>query len=115
MQRTWRNQFRDYPVPSEIIELVSSGAVQDTSWGDNVCPSFEMYRHGQGIRIWVDHPDPRQREMKTPVPFTITLSCVTPRNVYGSYRIPRPCYSGRIPWPRFSPSSRRLIGNRWRG
>jgi hypothetical protein len=72
MQRTWRNQFRDHPVPPEIDELVSSGVVQDTSWGNDVCPSFEMYRHGQGIRIWVDHPDPRQREMKTPVRFTVT-------------------------------------------
>jgi hypothetical protein len=71
-QRTWRTQFRDYPVPPEIEELVASGMIQDTSWGNDICPSFEMHRHGQGIRIWVDHPDPERREMKNPQRFFIS-------------------------------------------
>ena len=71
-KRNWRNQFRDYPVPAEIDGLALSGVVVDTSWGNDICPSFEMYRHGHGIRIWVDHPDPDQREMKTPTRFTIS-------------------------------------------
>jgi hypothetical protein len=71
-QRTWRNQFQDYPVPTEIDGLVTAGFLNDTSWGNDICPTFEMYRHGKGIRIWVDHPDQRLREMKTPRRFTVT-------------------------------------------
>jgi len=70
--RNWRNQFRDYPVPGEIDGLVTSGVIVDTSWGNDICPSFEMHRHGQGIRIWVDHPDPKKREMKAPHRFFIS-------------------------------------------
>jgi hypothetical protein len=69
--RTWRNQFQDYPVPGEIESLATSGVIVDTSWGNDICPSFEMYRHGHGIRIWVDHPDPEQREMKSPTRFAV--------------------------------------------
>jgi hypothetical protein len=60
-RRTWRNQFRDCPVPGESDGLATAGVIVDTSWGNDVCPTFAMYRHGQGIRIWVDHPDMRQR------------------------------------------------------
>jgi hypothetical protein len=71
-RRNWRNPFRDYPVPGEIDGPATAGVIVDTSWGNDSCPTFEMYRHGQGIRIWVDHPDPRQREMKNPERFTVT-------------------------------------------
>lgn len=63
-ERTWRTQFPDYPVPAEIETLVASGVIEDSSWGNDICPSFELHRHGQGIRLWIDHTDPERREMR---------------------------------------------------
>src|SRR5262249_12476821 len=63
-KRTFSNQFpADYAVPSEIAALAQSGKITDTSWGDDVCPSFNLTEDG-GIRLWVGHPDPARREIK---------------------------------------------------
>lgn len=71
-KRTWQNQFHDYPVPGEIDQLAHEGILEDTSWGNDVCPSFEMHLEDRGIRIWVDHPEAECREMKTPERFLIS-------------------------------------------
>lgn len=51
---TVRNQFPDYPIDA-LPDL--SGFI-DTSWHNDTCPSF---RHGHHL-VWVDWPDPRERE-----------------------------------------------------
>jgi len=58
MARTWSREFPGFP---EIgVDPVSLGFVHDASWHNDLCPSFETADHRQ--RLWVDHPDPVQRE-----------------------------------------------------
>ena len=41
--RTWRNQFPEtFAVPDEIDRLVKFGLLEDTSWGNDIAPSFEF-------------------------------------------------------------------------
>ena len=67
--RTWRSEHgEDYAVPKEIEALVASGWLTDESWHNDACPSFTRYYPEIGeqtnIRLWVDHPDPGQREVQ---------------------------------------------------
>src|SRR5262245_56752308 len=64
-QRTYKNQFdADYAVPTAIMRLVDTGQLTDMSWHDDVCPSFcPADVKDDSIRLWVDHPDPQQREL----------------------------------------------------
>jgi hypothetical protein len=71
-QRTCQNQFPDLDVPRDILELVEAGVLEDTSWHNDVCASFESFRGEEpGIRLWVDHSDPAQRELDRGYRFTI--------------------------------------------
>jgi hypothetical protein len=65
--RNWRDEHGEaYAVPSEILELVSSGQAQDQSWHNDTCPCFgrEYPQIGEQVclKLWVDHPDPDRRE-----------------------------------------------------
>jgi hypothetical protein len=59
--RTYQNQF-GYPIDSEASQLLALGLV-DSSWGNDVCPSFT--HEGLKILVWVDHPDQDMREIET--------------------------------------------------
>jgi len=73
MSRTYLNQFTpDFAVPEEIVKLVAAGKLEDTSWTNDICPSFCVPGNG-GTRIWVDHPDPRERETRSPHRFVVAL------------------------------------------
>lgn len=63
---TWRDEFpADFNVPDLIA---NDGRLQDTSWHNDVCPSFILkgYDTSDGdlpdIRLWVNHPDRNLRE-----------------------------------------------------
>jgi hypothetical protein len=43
--------------------MVRVGRLADKSCPTDLCPSFEMHRRGEAIVLWVDHPDPRRREL----------------------------------------------------
>lgn len=58
--RNYKNQFDNYPIENEAKKLISIG-FQDTSWGNDVCPSFENEK--LKIRVWVDHSDSELREI----------------------------------------------------
>lgn len=63
----WREEFGDdWAVPAVIS---NDPALDETSWHNDVCPSFVMLSpfvtfadRDDDIRLWVDHPDPAMRE-----------------------------------------------------
>jgi hypothetical protein len=58
----WINQFgAAYAVPVEITK--HPRLLHDTSWGNDTTPSFHFPSGGGGIRLWVDHPNPEEREV----------------------------------------------------
>lgn len=58
--RTFRNQFSPGYLPDALAKLVDDELLIDTSWGNNVSPSFEF---AGKFNLWVDHDDPEQREI----------------------------------------------------
>jgi len=59
MSHTFKNQFpADFNVSPVLVKALDTDGWEDTSWGNDVCPSFEC----EGLRLWVEHPDPDQRE-----------------------------------------------------
>lgn len=59
-ERTWLNQHgQEYEVPAEIIRLVVEGKLTDISWKNDTCPCFQV---SDGVKLWVDHPEPHERE-----------------------------------------------------
>lgn len=46
--------------------MFEAGEVADTSWHNDLAPSFGVEDVGRGyeIRIWIDHPDPAQHEFE---------------------------------------------------
>jgi len=63
-KRHARGEFPTYPLPATVEEAVKAGLIEDTSWHNDVCPSFEVYgkNRREACRLWLDHPDPKQRE-----------------------------------------------------
>lgn len=41
-----------------------AGIIEDTSWGNDACPSFELARpiSGERLRLWVEEENPERRE-----------------------------------------------------
>ncbi len=64
----WVKEFgREYDVPLAIQSIVNDGISQDLSWHNDTAPSFGFINDAPGttaldIRLWVDHPDPSERE-----------------------------------------------------
>lgn len=54
---TWQTEFPDYPAAD--MPPIPSGFV-DTSWRNDLCPSFVSER--LRLRLWVDYADPAARE-----------------------------------------------------
>jgi len=58
-----REHGADFDVPDEIQQLVNSSLATDASWHNDIAPHFEIPgRNGYSVGIWVQHPDPDQRE-----------------------------------------------------
>lgn len=67
MAMSWRHEFGvDYEVPSFLSFLAKKKVLQDTSWHNDIMPSFSLYReigdHSDEVRLWVDHPFKSRRE-----------------------------------------------------
>jgi hypothetical protein len=66
-KRTWRNEFgEDYAIPQRVLDLVSEGKLVDASWHNDASPSFATSIEPQSVTLWVEHPDPAQREIGGP-------------------------------------------------
>lgn len=70
----WKDEFSEsYQVPIEIENLVLSGAIDDMSWRQDLCPSFGVRLPDKNwVRLWVEHPW-RGGRRKWAVRFTLIL------------------------------------------
>ncbi len=60
--RNYQNQFpADFAPPAELLAALAAGGWVDTSWGNDVSPSF-CSPCGR-FKLWIDHMDLDQREM----------------------------------------------------
>jgi hypothetical protein len=59
-------------IPAEILRLVRAGRLEDTSWHNNVCPSFTVSGN-TGVRLWVGEDNPADREVPGDRRFTVSL------------------------------------------
>lgn len=67
MARTYLNQFgTEYDIPPEILAAVANGKLKDTSWGNDVAPTFavcdSVNPDDESVKVWVDHPVMESRE-----------------------------------------------------
>lgn len=49
----------DFDVPAQVIAVPG---IVDLSWHNDVCPRFTFTSDGSGPNLWVDHPNPDERE-----------------------------------------------------
>ncbi len=74
----WIAEFgAEYAVPALVTDTL-----EDLSWHNDICPSFTTkgiaandptYHEGVDVRLWVDHPDPQERETGPDTPrFRVT-------------------------------------------
>lgn len=67
--RNYENQFADYDDPriAQFMPIAKRLGWQDTSWGNDICPSIETQFLLGGIsyryRIWLDYSNPDAREI----------------------------------------------------
>ena len=66
--RTLRSEFPDY---DDTITLPEGWI--DTSWHNDVCPSFEKTFGDTTFRLWCDYVDPERREMYGAMRFVIYI------------------------------------------
>lgn len=59
----WAAEFPGYDVPDAVED---EPGVEDVSWHNDICPSFTFAAVAElglvDLRLWVEHPDPEQRE-----------------------------------------------------
>ncbi len=69
-----KQEFGGYghTVPRWVAILVEKEILHDTSWHNDVCPSFEPDEEDSGVRLWVDHITAEERECPT-MRFCITI------------------------------------------
>lgn len=80
---SWEYAFGEqYKIPGEVISLWEKGKLNDTSWHNDIAPSFTV--HGADhdadyvTRLWVEHPNPEMREWGSDAPrFKVTHGEVT--------------------------------------
>jgi hypothetical protein len=64
---SWSDEFgHDYEVPRFLSFLANKKILEDSSWHNDISPSFSLYRESgersQEVRLWVDHPFMSARE-----------------------------------------------------
>jgi len=74
MTQTYKTQFPEhYNVPERLVGMFEMCGFKDTSYGNDVAPSWEKQvllpstddaEDGMVIRVWVDHEDPSRREVE---------------------------------------------------
>jgi hypothetical protein len=69
----YREEFDDdFAVPVEVETAVLLGELLDTSWHNDVSPSFKVDEDSP-FTLWIDHPDAEMREYRRAKRFTITF------------------------------------------
>lgn len=78
MSALWVHEHgEDYQDPKEVVL-----ALRDVSWHNDVCPSFgpvpelvDPCGDVHDLRLWVDHPDPDQRESSAGHRYAVNYNC----------------------------------------
>jgi hypothetical protein len=55
----------EYAVPAEVLAIPD---IRDLSWHNDTCPRFALTDEGEGPNLFVEHPDPAQREYGADAP-----------------------------------------------
>jgi hypothetical protein len=62
-------------IPKEIIALMRSGEAEDISWHNDTMPSVgKELSNGIIVKLWVDYPDPDDRESSNDMQFAVTIA-----------------------------------------
>lgn len=56
----WQREFPDFPVDGMPTPMPAG--FEDASWLNDACPSFD--NDAAGLRLWVNYPNPRDREIE---------------------------------------------------
>jgi hypothetical protein len=67
---------RGYPMPPKLLEFVTTNGFEDTSWHNDISPSFTYTGKGFNVIIWVEHEDPEERESGSHNRFMLTFGSV---------------------------------------
>ena len=64
---SYETEFGADWLKSHLAETLLAKGFEDTSWHNDICPSFTRFANGDDasgdfVRIWVDHYDPAKRE-----------------------------------------------------
>lgn len=63
MTSLWKIEHgSSYAVPERVLALVAEGRLYDDSWHNDVCPRFDTALRGRTLTLWIEHPDPNERE-----------------------------------------------------
>jgi hypothetical protein len=63
-----RNRHNQFPASFRLGLNIPEGW-QDSSWGNDVCPSFLI--PAAGLKVFIDHEDPSQREIEDAPRFSV--------------------------------------------
>jgi hypothetical protein len=81
MAHNYKNQFGpEFTPPASILALVDSGAIADTSWGNDTCPSFEAAHGVNTLRLFVEAERVEDREMGDIYPRFQFYDCSDPND-----------------------------------
>lgn len=71
----WEEEFsKTWAVSPRIMSLVQQGVLEETSWRQDVSPSFgARLKNGRLLRLWVEHPNPHRRESGSPYRYLLTV------------------------------------------
>lgn len=71
----WDEEFaKEWAVSPRIMELVRRGDLEESSFRNDVSPSFAAsLKDGRLLRLWVEHPNKSRRISKSPYRYLLVI------------------------------------------
>lgn len=71
----WQEEFsKEWAVDPRIMSLVRQDVLEETSWHNDVSPSFGgRLKNGKLLRLWVEHPNVHRRESGSPYRYLLVI------------------------------------------
>jgi hypothetical protein len=71
----WDEEFgKEWAVSPRIMDLVRRGVLEESSWHNDVSPSFvARLRDGRLLRFWIEHPNESRRESGSPYRYLLVV------------------------------------------
>lgn len=71
----WQEEFsKEWAVDPRIMALVRQDVLEETSWHNDVSPSFgARLKNGKLLRLWVEHPNVHRRESGSPYRYLLVI------------------------------------------